>query len=61
MSEKRIMAVVTTNKDIIWGGGCPIIEATSFEEMERIALYLSRILDGAVHDLENGIYIIVKH
>jgi hypothetical protein len=61
MAEERIIAIVTLSEQKIWGGGCPVFEATSFEELERISLSLSRILDGAVHDLENGTYIIVKH
>lgn len=61
MSEKKILAIVTVNKQTVWGGGCPVFEVSCFEELEKVSLYLSRILDGAVHDLETGIYIIVKH
>ena len=30
-------------------------------EQDRIATYLARITEGVVHDLENGVYILVKH
>jgi hypothetical protein len=31
------------------------------EEQQRIAMYMSRITEGVIHDLENGILIIVRH
>jgi len=55
-----ILAVVTKNKDSVLGG-LPIFFAEGDEELERIALYLSKILLGMVHDLENGTYVIVRH
>ncbi len=42
-------------------GGAPIFVASSPEEREKVSTYLSRILNAQVHDLENGIYIIVRH
>jgi len=42
-------------------GGAPIFVASSPEEREKISTYLSRILNAQAHDLENGIYIIVRH
>jgi hypothetical protein len=38
-------------------GGAPIFFARNEEEMERVAGYLSTILDAMVHDLGNGSYI----
>ncbi len=55
-----ILAVVTLRHDAV-GGGAPIFYANDEAERERIATYLSRILDAMVHDLENGTYILVKH
>lgn len=58
--ENRIMAVVTLNMDIV-AGGAPIFFARNQEEQVKMARYLARTLDAMVHDLENGVYIIVKH
>lgn len=55
-----IVAVVTTAKDKV-GGGAPIFYATSKEEMDKLALYLAKMTKGMVHDLENGVYVIVRH
>jgi len=45
----------------VGGGGAPIFGAGDEEKQEKIARYLSKILDATVHDLENGTYIIVRH
>ncbi len=59
-SSNIILAVITKDKDMV-AGGAPIFFANDDEEAEKIALYLSKILLGMVHDLENGIFIIVRH
>lgn len=58
---KDIIAVVTTDPETVGGGGVPIFYAADARERERIALYLSRILDAMVHDLENGTYFLTHH
>jgi len=58
--EKNILAIVTTNSAKVGGEG-PLFLAASSEEQQRTSLLLARILGGVVHDLENGVYIIVKH
>ena len=63
MSEKLseiILAVITLNMDQV-SGGAPIFFARDEAEREKIARYLSNILNGTVHDLENGTYIVVRH
>lgn len=55
-----IVAVVTTEKDKV-GGGAPIFYAASKEEMSRLTLYLAKMTKGMVHDLENGVCVIVRH
>jgi hypothetical protein len=57
---ENIIAIITEDKDLA-SGGVPIFYASSREEKERIALYLSRVTKGMVHDLANGVYIIVRH
>lgn len=61
MSEgPRIAAIVTLRKDLA-GGGVPVFPAETEEEREQVARLLAKILRGVVHDLENGVYIIVRH
>jgi hypothetical protein len=55
-----ILAVVTTDMNKV-KGGTPIFYAKDEQELEKLALYLSKILFGMAHDLENGIYVIVRH
>lgn len=42
-------------------GGVPIYVTETKEEQEKIALIMSRILNAMAHDLENGVYILVRH
>ena len=58
--EHYILAVIATDLDKV-RGSCPLFLASNPEEQQRISLLLARILGGIVHDLENGVYIIVKH
>ncbi|MGE5586565.1 MAG: capping complex subunit for YIEGIA [Bacillota bacterium] len=58
--EHAIAAIVTTRRDGV-GGGAPIFFADDEEDLRRMAVYLAKILDGVVHDLGGGTYIVVKH
>ncbi|AKL95606.1 hypothetical protein CACET_c21600 [Clostridium aceticum] len=55
-----IIAVVTMHKDKV-GGSAPIFYVENEEQLERMALLISKTTRGMVHDLEGGTYIIVKH
>lgn len=59
----NILAVVTLKKDgnKVDGGGCPVFYAEDEEELEQIAMLLSRLTLSMAHDLGNGVYILVKH
>ena len=59
--SKYILAVITQDPELIKGGGTPVFMARDRIEQDRIATYLARITEGVVHDLENGVYILVKH
>ncbi len=56
-----ILAVITLDPDLVGSGGTPTFVARDRAEQDRIATYLARITGGIVHDLENGVYILVKH
>ncbi len=55
-----ILAVITLDMNMV-SGGAPIFFVRSEEEREKVSLYLSKILDALVHDLNNGTYIVVRH
>ena len=57
---KCILAAVCQQRDKV-GGACPVFFAADPEEQRQTSLLLARISGGVVHDLENGVYIIVKH
>ncbi len=59
--EKLILAIITQDKEKVYGAGAPVFLAISQEEQDKIALYLARITEGVIHDLENGVYVLVKH
>ena len=48
--KKVILAVIAQDSQLVFGGA-PVFIATSQEEQEKIALYLSRILNGMIHDV----------
>lgn len=56
----RIVAVITADKETV-AGGAPIFIARTKEEQEQIAFSLEKIMDAAVHDLKNGLLIVVDH
>lgn len=56
-----ILAIIVRDAKKVYGGGCPVFTADSCEQQERLCLLLARILGGNVHDLENDVFIIVKH
>lgn len=52
---------MTLTPDKVKPGGAPIFLAATPEERERVAMYISRIMNVMVHDLANGTYILVRH
>ncbi|WP_242848985.1 capping complex subunit for YIEGIA [Syntrophomonas palmitatica] len=59
--KEYILAIVTLDREKVVSAGCPLIVAADKAEQEKISLYLASILDGVVHDLENGIFFVCKH
>ncbi|HPT84138.1 MAG TPA: hypothetical protein PLM25_09615 [Limnochordia bacterium] len=57
---KLILAVVATDQTQV-GGGAPIFYARSEEEKTQLALLIAKILGAAVHDLHNGVLVVVQH
>ena len=59
--SKYILAVILQDPDLVIGGGTPVFIARDRIEQDHIATCLARITEGVVHDLANGVYILVKH
>lgn len=58
-----ILAIITTkkNKNKVDSGATPVFYADNKEELEYIAQLISRLTISMVHDLGNGVYILIKH
>ncbi|MBF8982225.1 hypothetical protein IZY60_01605 [Lutibacter sp. B2] len=59
--KDSIIAIITTDRSMISTTTVPVFYASTEEEKERVALLVSKVTTGMVHDLENGSYVIVKH
>ena len=55
------LAVLTTNEDMKYGGGCPIFYAKTNDELQKKAMLMAKSVGGMVHQLEPETLIIVKH
>ncbi len=53
-----MFAIVTTNKEAVYGGMSPIFVAQDELERDRIAMWLTRITNCIAHDLHNGTIIL---
>jgi len=60
VKKDDLLAVVTLNKEAV-GGDIPIFFASTQEEQAAVAATLSQVLKAMVHDIGNGVYIIVRH
>ncbi|KKM08886.1 hypothetical protein SY88_22130 [Clostridiales bacterium PH28_bin88] len=58
-----ILAIIVNDQDRekVVAGGTPLFIARDDDELQRVALQLSRILKAMCHLLDTGVYIIVKH
>ncbi|NLN19752.1 MAG: hypothetical protein GX162_10850 [Firmicutes bacterium] len=59
--KRSIMAVVTMHGDRVCGGGAPVFLAKDEQELESMAAAIARVMAGMVHEVGEGILIIVKH
>ena len=55
------LAVVTTDKNMQIGGGCPIFYADDDKDLQKKAMLMAKCVGGMVHALSDNILIIVKH
>ncbi len=60
--NNEILAVVTLKGNAVKvAGGAPIFLVEDEKELKEITMLLARITLGMVHDLKNGVYILVRH
>ncbi len=60
--NNEILAVVTLKENAVKvAGGAPIFLVEDEKELKEITMLLARITLGMVHDLKNGVYILVRH
>ena len=55
------LAVITTDKNLQIGGGCPIFYADNNDDLQKKAMLMSKCVGGMVHALTDNILIVVKH
>ena len=55
-----ILAVCTTDQTSVAGSG-PIFFCKDEAELQKVSLYLEKILDAMAHQIREGTMILVKH
>lgn len=55
------LAIITTDKNMSTSGGCPIFYANDEDDLQNKALLMAKCLDGIVHQISEGVLIIVRH
>lgn len=53
--------VIEKEKNKVGGGGAPVFYVEDRAEQEKISMLLARLTLGMVHDLGNGVKLIIKH
>jgi len=59
--KDTILAIITIDEKAVSGGSVPTFYVKDKEQQNRVALLLSKVTMGMIHDLENGCFVIVKH
>lgn len=58
--KDNIVAIVSLNKEVE-SSTAPIFYVDNVEKQEETALLIAKITMSMVHDLRNGVYVIVRH
>ncbi len=58
--KDNIVAIVSLNRDVN-SSTTPIFYVDNEEMQEETSLLIAKITMGMVHDLRNGVYVIVRH
>lgn len=55
------LAIVSRDKNMQGGGGCPIFYVKDNKELQQKAMLIAKSVGGMVHAISNETLIIVKH
>jgi hypothetical protein len=58
--DKFILAAVTIHPEKV-PSGTAVFHCQTTEQLEKISANLEAILDGIAHEIDDGLFIIVKH
>ncbi|MDI3280587.1 MAG: hypothetical protein QJR13_04380 [Bacillota bacterium] len=58
--NEEIVAVVTTDRELVAAGGVPVFYARDVRERDAIALVLARTTRSTAHELPTGVLILVR-
>ena len=55
------LAVITTDRNMSFAGGCPVFYASDDDDMQDKAMLMAQCVDGVVHQIGKETLIVVKH
>lgn len=55
------LAVLTTDKKMNVVGGCPIFYANNDDDLQQKAMLMAKCVDGIVHQISDGVLIVIRH
>ncbi len=55
------LAIITTDDKMTTSGGCPIFYANNDEDLQNKAMLMAKCVDGIVHQISEGVLIVVRH
>ncbi|MDS9471208.1 capping complex subunit for YIEGIA [Sporosarcina pasteurii] len=58
-TETEIVAIVTTKKEMLQGGGAPVFIVNANKELQETAMNLEKILDAETHEISPTTLILV--
>jgi len=57
----QIIAIVTTQKESIAGGGVPIFITSNHKQLQEMSFSLEKVLDASAHEVDEQTMILVAH
>lgn len=61
INDAILAIVVKEDKESKVGGGAPIFVAEDDEELEQMSMLISRLTMSMVHEISDGVRILIKH
>lgn len=57
----EIVAIVTTKREMLSGGGSPVFIVNEDNELQQTAMTLEKIMDASTHEVNPSTLILVAH